>query len=111
MTSKELDTPGADTSATTSGTVERLAALARITVAPERAAAFDAEFSSVLAYIGQLDELTLPTAGTPNVPAHHNVFRPDQAPYTPGTWTEKIVQLFPFKRGNALSVKKIVSND
>ncbi|MDB5190229.1 MAG: hypothetical protein JWN49_555 [Parcubacteria group bacterium] len=94
-----------------SGTVERLAALARITVDPERAVAFDAEFSSVLAYIGQLDELTLPTTGTPVVPAHHNVFRADVAPYTPGTWSERIVALFPFKRGNTLSVKKIVSND
>ncbi|CAN5755824.1 hypothetical protein BH11PAT2_BH11PAT2_02220 [soil metagenome] len=96
------------------GTVERLASLARISVDPAHAVAFEAEFSSVLKYISQLDELTLPTlgkAGTPSVPAHHNVFRPDTEPYVPGTWTEKVVALFPFKRGNALSVKKIVSND
>ncbi|MEO6536082.1 MAG: hypothetical protein ABIT47_00160 [Candidatus Paceibacterota bacterium] len=93
------------------GTVEKLAALARITVDPERAAAFDEEFSSVLKYIGQLDELTLPTTGTPTVPVHHNIFRADESPYIPSTWTEKVVALFPFKRGNALTVKKIVSND
>ncbi len=96
---------------TNDGTVERLAALARITVEPERAAAFDAEFASVLAYIGQLDELTLAAKDAPVVPAHHNVFRPDTGAYAPGTWTERVVALFPFKRGNALSVKKIVSND
>ncbi len=105
MTNEQTSTQGS------LGTVERLAALARITVDPERAAAFDAEFSSVLKYISQLDELTLATTGTPVVPAHHNVFRADEHPYAPGTWTEKIVALFPFKRGNALSVKKIVSND
>jgi Asp-tRNA(Asn)/Glu-tRNA(Gln) amidotransferase C subunit len=91
--------------------VEKLAALARITVEPSGAAAFDAEFSSVLKYISQLDELTLPTTGTPVVPAHHNIFRADSNPHTPGTWTEKVVALFPFKRGNSLTVKKIVSND
>lgn len=92
-------------------TVERLAALARIQISDDRKAALAAEFESIIAYIGQLDELTLSREGAPAAPALHNVFREDANPNETGEWTEAIVKAFPAKSGNALSVKKIISHD
>ncbi len=96
---------------TEQGTVERLAALARISIEPEHRDALEAQFKDILAYIGQLDELTLTKTSTPAVPPLHNIFRKDEESYVTGTWTERIVRLFPSKAGNALSVKKILSVD
>ncbi|HWU24519.1 MAG TPA: Asp-tRNA(Asn)/Glu-tRNA(Gln) amidotransferase subunit GatC [Candidatus Paceibacterota bacterium] len=92
-------------------TVERLSALARIQIPDDRKAALAAEFESIIAYIGQLDELTLSREGAPSVPALHNVFREDADPNETGAWTETIVRAFPAASGNALSVKKIISHD
>ncbi len=85
--------------------------LAALNTAPERASAFGKEFSSILTYIGQLDELTLPNQGAPEAPLHHNAFRDDGEAYIPGTWTETLVRAFPFKRGSTLQVKKIITHD
>ena len=95
----------------TPGTVQKLAALARIRVPEDRTAIFEKEFESILNYISQLDSLTLTHTSTPKVPVLHNVFRDDATPTPPGTWTEKLVRAFPKRSGNALSVKKIISND
>lgn len=93
------------------GTVQKLAALARIRVSEENSTAFETEFDSVLTYIGQLDSLELSTAGTSVAGTLRNVVREDGIPTPPGTWTERIVRAFPKKSGNALSVKKIISHD
>jgi aspartyl/glutamyl-tRNA(Asn/Gln) amidotransferase C subunit len=92
-------------------TVERLSALARIALPDDRKEALAAEFQSVIAYIAQLDELEISVTGTQALPKLHNVTREDGHPYEAGQWTEKIVQAFPAKAGNALSVKKIISHD
>jgi aspartyl/glutamyl-tRNA(Asn/Gln) amidotransferase C subunit len=92
-------------------TVERLAALARIQISDENKEALAAEFGHIISYIGQLDELTLAHEGGPSVPKLHNVFREDSYPNATGEWTETIVEAFPSKSGNSLSVKKILSHD
>ncbi len=90
--------------------VRRLAALARVDVPEKDLARFASEFDSVLAYVGKLDELTLPESGrTPS--AVRNILREDEGAYTPGTWTKVLVDQFPSKEGNSLSVKKIISHD
>jgi len=90
--------------------VKRLAALARVTVAESDLARFATEFDSILAYVGKLDELTLPK-NERNLSEVRNVLRADEGVYTPGTWTERIVGQFPAKEGDSLSVKKIISHD
>jgi len=92
-------------------TVERLARLARIRIPEERKEVLAAEFEKVLAYIAQLDELTLSREGAPKAPMLHNVFREDADPNETGTWTEEIVKAFPAKAGSSLMVKKIISHD
>lgn len=90
--------------------VKRLATLARLDVAESDLARFAAEFDSILAYVGKLDELTLPKSDR-NLSIVRNVLRADETPYESGTWTERIVEQFPVKEGNSLSVKKIISHD
>ena len=90
--------------------VKRLATLARVDVDDADLAKFAAEFDSILAYVGKLDELTLPESER-NLSVVRNVLRGDEAPYESGTWTERIVAQFPAKEGNSLSVKKIISHD
>lgn len=92
-------------------TVERLAALARIRIPEDRKEKLADEFGHILSYIAQLDELTLSREGAPKVPALHNVFRDDTDPNETGEWTKDIVDAFPSKKGNALTVKKIISHD
>lgn len=90
--------------------VKRLAALARVDVPEQDLARFAEEFDSVLAYVGKLDELTLPDSGR-KIPDVRNVLRADEGAYEPRTWTEALVSQFPQKEGNSLSVKKILSHD
>lgn len=90
--------------------VKRLATLARVDVDDADLTRFANEFDSILTYVGKLDELTLPEAGR-NLSVVRNVLRVDETPYESGTWTERIVEQFPAKEGNSLSVKKIISHD
>ena len=98
------------TAKATAEDVKRLAALARVDVAAEDIDRFAAEFDSILAYVGKLDELTLKEEDR-NLSSVRNVLRADEGAYEAGTWTEKIVAQFPAKEGNSLSVKKIISHD
>jgi len=90
--------------------VKRLATLARLNVAESDLARFATEFDSILAYVGKLDNLTLPEGGK-NLSDVRNVLRADEGAYEPGTWTERIVGQFPLKEGDSLSVKKIITHD
>lgn len=100
--------PGMDTG--TEGLVPKLAAMARIDVPADKAAALERDFGAIVSYIGQLQELSLESAG-PVTPLHRNVFRPDEDPTPSGTWTESVTAAFPKRQGDALSVKKIISHD
>lgn len=90
--------------------VKRLAALARIEVPEENLERFAAEFDSILAYVGKLEELTLPE-GARNLSPVRNVLRQEGAPTEPGTWTEIITAQFPEREGDSLKVKQIISHD
>ena len=72
---------------------------------------FAAEFDGILKYVGQLESLTLDTAGAPSAGALRNVFREDGAPHESGKYTEKLAGAFPQREGDALSVKQIISHD
>lgn len=90
--------------------VKRLAALARIEVPDADLSRFAAEFDAVLAYVGKLDELTLPDQGRV-VPAVRNALRKDENANEAGTYTEALASQFPQREGDSLSVKQILSHD
>ena len=91
--------------------VKKLAALARIAVSDKELEKFTKEFDAILAYVGQLEELNLPSDAAREVPALRNVMREDGVPHEGGIYTEKIAEQFPLRDGNALSVKQIISHD
>lgn len=94
----------------TTADVRKLAALARISVSDTDLKKFTGEFDAILAYIGQLEKLELPE-GKQEEPALRNVTREDGEPHATGAYTEKLVEQFPAKEGDALSVKQIISHD
>ncbi|HEX8591126.1 MAG TPA: Asp-tRNA(Asn)/Glu-tRNA(Gln) amidotransferase subunit GatC [Candidatus Paceibacterota bacterium] len=91
--------------------VKKLAALARLSIAEDVLPARAEEFDRIVTYIAQLDELNIDVSQAPERPLLRNVFREDGEPTAPGTWTEKLVSMFPRRDGDHLSVKKIISHD
>lgn len=96
---------------TNANEVKRLASLVRISIPDESLNSLVKEFDSILAYIGQLDSLKLSTDGVPVIPLLHNVFRDDDKPVEPYTNTQKLIDAFPRKEGDALLVKQILKHD
>ena len=90
--------------------VKKLAALARIRVEDSELEKFTSEFDAILAYVGQLGKLELPSSGNEK-PALRNVMREDGEPHAGGVYTEKLAEQFPTREGDALSVKQIISHD
>jgi aspartyl-tRNA(Asn)/glutamyl-tRNA(Gln) amidotransferase subunit C len=91
--------------------VQKLAALARIRVSDSELDTFVKEFDAILAYVGQLEKLSIDTKGGNVVPPLRNVFREDGEPHAKGEWTQKLAAQFPERKGDALSVKQIISHD
>ncbi|MDP2651887.1 MAG: Asp-tRNA(Asn)/Glu-tRNA(Gln) amidotransferase subunit GatC [bacterium] len=88
--------------------VKKLAALARIRVADSELEKFTSEFDAILAYIGQLEKLDVPTDSGGAKPFLRNVMREDGEPHKAEAYTEKLAEQFPAREGNALSVKQVL---
>lgn len=91
--------------------VQKLAALARLSIPEANLETFAKEFDGILAYVGRLEELTLPEKGAGTVPVVRNVFRGDGVPHEKGLYTKALVEQFPEHDGDYLSVKQIIKND
>ena len=90
--------------------VKKLAALARITIADAELQAFTKEFEAIIAYVGQLEGLSVSGEAGDRKPHLRNVMRADGAPHAPGRFTEKLAEQFPAREGDALVVKQIISH-
>jgi aspartyl/glutamyl-tRNA(Asn/Gln) amidotransferase C subunit len=90
--------------------VKKLAALARIRVEDSELSKFTSEFDAILAYVGQLEKLELPKA-TADKPPLRNVMRTDGEPHASGVYTEKLVEQFSAREGDALLVKQIITHE
>ena len=91
--------------------VKKLAALARITIDEADLAKFTSEFDAILAYVGQLEKLDLPTDLTGEKQPNRNVMRVEGEPHATGFFTEKIAEQFPAREGDSLVVKQIVTHE
>ncbi len=91
--------------------IKHLAQLARISISSEDSEKLMKDFDSILAYIGQLDTLDLPSESSSNIPPLHNVFRNDENPTGGDINTKKLTDAFPKCSGNALVVKKIITHE
>lgn len=95
----------------TSDEVQKLGALARVSVSEEELPKFTAEFDAILRYVGQLDSLALPQDPKDENPPLRNVFRPDGEPHATGAYTDKLAAAFRDREGDALSVKQIITHE
>jgi aspartyl/glutamyl-tRNA(Asn/Gln) amidotransferase C subunit len=91
--------------------VQKLAALARISIPDEKLESFVQEFERILAYVGTLDELSLPTHTERSVPAVRNVIREDGTPHEVGKHTATLTGQFSDREGDHLRVQQIISHD
>lgn len=91
--------------------VKKLAALARIQIPDEKLASFAAEFERILAYVGKLENLTLPRSAERPHPTVRNVLREEAEAHEKGKYTKKLVEQFPEHEGDYLKVKQIISYD
>lgn len=107
---KDSKSPGSPEASTSNG-VKKLAALARIEIGEAELEKFTSEFDAILAYVGQLETLDIPSDVAGEKPALRNVMREDGVPHKSGAYTEKIAAQFPTREGDALSVKQIISHD
>jgi aspartyl/glutamyl-tRNA(Asn/Gln) amidotransferase C subunit len=91
--------------------VKKLAALARVSVSDEELPKFVKEFEGMVAYVGQLENLSIDVKGEKTPPPLRNVFRVDGEPHEKGKYTEKLAKQFPTREGDALSVKQIITHE
>lgn len=91
--------------------VQKLAALARIKIEGAELEKFTSEFDAILAYVGQLESLELPSDLKGEKPPLRNVMRADDTPHTTGVYTERLAEQFPSREGDALSVKQIITHE
>lgn len=91
--------------------VKKLAVLARIRVADADLEKFTKEFDSILAYVGQLEQLHFPDDLKKEKPMLRNSMREDGEPHPAGMHTEKLAAQFSDRDGNALAVKQIIQHD
>jgi aspartyl/glutamyl-tRNA(Asn/Gln) amidotransferase C subunit len=91
--------------------VQKLAALARLTVTDAELQTFTREFDSVLSYIGQLEKLEVPPGFADPKPLLRTVMREDGEPHESGKYTDALVAQFPAKERNALVVKQIITHE
>lgn len=95
----------------TTDEVQKLAALARLSLPEEGLEKFAKEFDGILAYVSKLDTLPLPEKGAAHTSVVRNVFREDGEPHEKGKYTKALVEQFPQKEGDYLAVKQIIKND
>jgi aspartyl-tRNA(Asn)/glutamyl-tRNA(Gln) amidotransferase subunit C len=85
-----------------------LARLSRVRLTNEEAEHFQAEISSILAYVGTVSSIAAEGEGAPVAGTHRNIFRPDEITNEPEAFTESILAEAPQRQGRFLAVKKIL---
>ena len=90
--------------------IDNLASLARLSLTESEKAGLQTDMESILAYVGQLTEVTVTTPANEKQLVR-NVIRSDSDPYPGGTYSEAIAEQFPGRQGDYLKVKPILGDD
>ena len=97
---------------TTTEEVKKLAALARIGIEDAELGKLTKEFDAILAYVETISMVEMPQGEVSRRgQILYNVMREDGKPHETGKYTEKLVEQFPQREGDALSVKQILTHD
>ena len=86
--------------------IEKLSALARISLYEEEKDSLVSDIDSILAYVGQIQSVELDSKESRSRVS--NVFREDTNPHESEINTDAILKLSPHKEGNLIKVKKIL---
>lgn len=87
--------------------VEHLAGLARIAVSDSEKEVLRHDLEEILAYVSEIKNVTAEFEGS-EVQELHNAMRPDGDPHEPGIFTEDLLAAAPARKGDRVSVKKIL---
>lgn len=91
--------------------VEKLAALARLTLTDEEKQTFTTQFDAILGYVEQVNKLDISAAPEARLGKPHNVTRSDEARLTDEVTRAQLKANFPETDGEYLQVPKILSYD
>lgn len=92
--------------------VKKLAALARIKIDDAELSAFTKDFEAIVAYVESISKLEIPQGDAlRDGPVLKNVMREDGEPHATGAYTGQIAAQFPARKGDALSVKQIITHE
>lgn len=87
--------------------IKKLAIMARVDASDEELTELAHDFDPILAYVGQVQEVTISTDQKPQYFVE-NVMREDIATNTTGTFTEKMIEQMPDSEKGFLKVKQIL---
>ncbi|HVM73895.1 MAG TPA: Asp-tRNA(Asn)/Glu-tRNA(Gln) amidotransferase subunit GatC [Candidatus Paceibacterota bacterium] len=87
--------------------IRALAALARVKISDEEVAALGDEIPSILAFVESIQGVDV--SGVSSDTSLRNVVRADENPHEPGAYTEDLLALAPYRVGDRIAVKQVVS--
>lgn len=87
--------------------IKKLAEMARVDMTDEELSSMAHEFDPILAYVGQVKEVSESSLGEPDY-LLTNVMREDIATNKPGEYTEKLIDQMPDSQDGFLKVKQIL---
>ncbi len=87
--------------------IKKLATLARVDISDEEATELSRDMDSILGYIKELDEVSLPL-GEQLTGDLYNVVRDDDHPRTSGQYTEELLKAAPESEAGFIKVKKVL---
>ena len=88
--------------------VQRLAALARLSVTEDQKETLAKEMSDIVDFVSQIQEIS---ENTESVLTHKNIMREDGTPHEGGAYTEALLSNAQTTKGKYIVVPKIISND
>ncbi len=88
--------------------IEKLAELARISVSESEKTALQKDIGEILAYVGQIQEVSAKMNRDADRDLPFNVMRGDDAPHMGGLFTDALLAAAPQREGEYIKVKKIL---
>jgi len=88
-----------------------LGELSRIRLTEGELEKYQTEISSILDYVGQVQEIVSDVKSVTATGPVFNIFREDQVTNEPGAYTKDLVEAFPERQDGLLRVKKILNPD
>ena len=88
--------------------IAKLAELARISVSEGEKEGLRKDIGGILAYVGQIQEVSAKVSAEKNADLPVNVMREDGTPHEGGIFTDALLATAPHREGSYIKVKKIL---